>query len=85
MLGQKLISTVQDFHLRQRAGLPDIGFVQRLVGKVVDICLDFQSGMKLQAGLEKAGICTPRDAARVERRRLAILNLCHPTILYTES
>lgn len=66
MLGQKLISTVQDFHLRRRAGLPDIGCVQRPVGKAVDMCLDFQSGMKLKAGLDKARICTPCDAAGVE-------------------
>ena len=72
MLGQKLISTVQDFHLRRRAGLPDIGCIQRPVGKAIDMCLDFQPGVELQASLDKAGICSPCDAARVERRGVAI-------------
>ena len=72
MLGQKLISTVQDFHLRRRAGLPDVGCIQRPVGKAIDMCLDFQPGMELQAGLYEAGTCASCDAARVERRRAAI-------------
>ena len=73
MLGQKLISTVQDFHLRRRAGLSNIGCVQRAVGKAINVRLDFQPGMKLKASLDKAGICTSCDAARVERRRVAIV------------
>ena len=66
MLGQKLISAIENLDLRRRAGLPDIGCVQRPVGNAIDMCLDFQSGMKLKAGLDKARICASCYAAGVE-------------------